>query len=76
MSDPFPSAAFNLERDGLHIRSFMEFRVGDLVWPVASQYLPEALVLENFQIFFSAANASLALISDSEFPSVDTLAPK
>ena len=52
VSDPFPSAAFNLERDGLHTCSFMEFRVGDFVWPVwpvDSQYLPEALVLKNFQ---------------------------
>ena len=49
MSDPFPSAAFNLEIDGLHTCSFMEFRVGDFVCPVDLQYLSEALVLENFQ---------------------------
>ena len=49
MSDPFPSVAFNLERDELHTCSFMEFCVGDFVWPVDSQYLSEALVLENFQ---------------------------
>ena len=49
VSDPFPSAAFNLERDGLHTCSFMEIRVGDFARPVDSQYLPEALVLKNFQ---------------------------
>ena len=49
VSDPFPYAAFNLERDGLHTCSFMEFRVGDFVRPVDSQHLPEALVLKNFQ---------------------------
>ena len=45
VSDPFPSAAFNLKRDGLHTYSFTEFHIGDFAW----QYLPEALVLKNFQ---------------------------
>ncbi|XP_041348341.1 leucine-rich repeat serine/threonine-protein kinase 2-like isoform X2 [Gigantopelta aegis] len=49
VSNPFPSAAFNFERDGLHACPFMEFLVGDFVLPIDAQNPPEAFVLENFQ---------------------------
>ena len=49
MSAAFCRRVRSISICGLHTFSFMEFRVGDFVWPVDSQYLPEALVLENFQ---------------------------
>ena len=41
VADPSPPAAFNLERDGLHACSFVEFLVRD------SQKSPETLIFKK-----------------------------
>jgi len=48
MVNPSLSAAFNLERDGLHACSFVQFLVRNFVGPVDSQNSSETCILKNF----------------------------
>ena len=47
MSDPSLTAAFNLERDGLHAYYFMTFFARNIVGLVDLQTPPETLILKK-----------------------------